>query len=242
MSSRAPPPMKNSSRPPKFSRILAKEDGRRARAAALQRRSAVPAVPAVAVVRVGRCKRPREEGRRPLPFSRTPFSMFLRKFFASAGTLSRNIGRVSLMLTGMFFIVSIGVLPAWTDASARRCASTCRCRGVAEAWSQGRMSSTQSGSEIDREGLLDVGGVVPVGEDDALGVGGGARGVADVRGVALGHQPPRRVERRPAGPRHASPRANTASAGSSSGPSAERSQRRRSRRERWSPASPADRS
>ena len=44
--------------------------------------------------------------------------MFLRKFFASAGTLRTIVGRVSWMAAGMFLSVSIGVRPAWTDASA----------------------------------------------------------------------------------------------------------------------------
>jgi len=44
--------------------------------------------------------------------------MFLRKFFAMAGTLRKIVGRVSRMLTGMFLAASIALRPACTEASA----------------------------------------------------------------------------------------------------------------------------
>ena len=51
------------------------------------------------------------------PFWRTPFSTFLRKLEARAGTQRRKLGFTSWMFTGMFRRVSMRDFPGWTAAS-----------------------------------------------------------------------------------------------------------------------------
>ncbi len=112
-----PPPMKNSSLPPKFSRIFLKRIASNSFTKRLKERApSFAPVPADAVVEKAHCKPGTEKLSATAPLFLTPASMFFLKFFASVGTLKRNVGRVSLMLAGMFFSVSIGDLPTWTDA------------------------------------------------------------------------------------------------------------------------------
>ena len=52
-----------------------------------------------------------------MPRARIPCSIFFLKFFAKAGTLSIRYGLNSLILTGIFFKVSIPVRPTCTVAT-----------------------------------------------------------------------------------------------------------------------------
>ena len=152
----------------------------------LQRLGAPAPVPALGVVVDRRSSGPCGTGPRPSgPCPRTPFSMFLRKFLARAGTLRRMCGRISLMFRGMLRSVSMAVRPGWVGGDARpRSHQRVDGAGVGEGVvpRQDDQADPVLGAVDQAERLLAVGRVVAVGQDDALGIGRRPRRVADVGG------------------------------------------------------------